>query len=325
MLNSTAIYSNRSNAIRKLITSIAPMKWLKTACTGFVGLMMVGGMGGCNSVSEKPPVVATVTPSPTITPSSTAASDITGTDSRSSQILPVTVAPATKTNVTEAPVKLVTGIDLTNSGDINRVVTPTIDQIKDMALVVMRRGGDFRVDAIGSQSDTSMIAVSFAEPEAPLLPLESSPNEDSVNPLERPQLREKYKAKKALHDSEQQKHDQREAQRNADNQSKFEAFLPKVAPLLKLRGTQKATDIVGMGERMNLALKEPYLTKGQAVRQIALLMTDGEETVKKNPKVVKFADGTEVIIVCAGSGTGILKGQQFENLDSAIRYINSKY
>jgi hypothetical protein len=281
-----------------------------------------GNSGGGNSPTT---AVVAATPSPTTASSSTATSDITGTDGRSSKIPLATTVATTTTSVIKPPIKFVIGIDLTDSSDVNRVVTPATEQIKDAALVVERVGGQLRIDAIGSQSDTSMIAVSFAEPEAPLPPLEPAPNEDSVNPLERPALREKYQAKKVLHDSEQQKHDQREARRNADNQRKLEAFLAKVTPLLKLRGTQKSTDIVGMGKRMNLFLKEPYLTKGQAARQIALLVTDGEETIKKNPEAVKFADGTEVIIVCAGSGTGILKGQQFENLDSAIRYLSDKY
>jgi hypothetical protein len=319
------------------------MKRLKNALAGLTGLMAVA-MGGCDSAPEKPPVVATVTPSTTTAPSNaavtdsgnnggssspttavvaaTATSDITGTDGKSSQIPLTTVATATKI---EPPIKLALGIDLTDSSNVNRVPTPTIEQIKAMALVVMRRGGDFRIDAIGSKSDTSMIAVSFAEPEAAIPPLEPAPNEDKVNPLERPQVREEYKAKKALHASKQKAYGQREAQRNADNQRKFNAVLAKVEPLLKLRGTQKSTDIVGMVKQMNLFFSEPYPTKGQPVREIALLITDGEETVRKHPEAVKFADGTEVIIVCAGGGTGVLKGQQFENLDSAIRHISSEY
>jgi hypothetical protein len=225
----------------------------------------------------------------------------------------------------KAPVKILVGIDLTTSSDANKVVTPAISQITDVAKVAMDRGGDVRVDSIGSNSDTPMVAVSFAEPENPLPPLESPPSEAGINPLSRPKLRKTYAAKQLAHDTAQQQYQQRVTHRQAENQQKLDRFLAQVQPILKQRGSQNSTDIVGMVKRGNLFLNEPDPSKKREPQRIALLITDGLETLRKNPGTIKFAERTDVVIVCGGGEIGILQGQHFESLDSAIRYISNKY
>jgi hypothetical protein len=330
------------------------MKRLKDFVSlGLAGLGMAWGVVGCQSPPEKPPVVSTVAASSITTPSqtttdpnaisvaapTTAASavpssiatpiTVTTPDPNSGNSLTpstgsTTVATAAKNNP-NTPVQMVMGIDLTGSSDQNRVVTPTIEQVGDGAEIVKRSGGDFRVAVTCSKSDTSMLGVSFAEPEAELPPLEAPPDEKKINPLKRTEARLQYQAKQVQYAQQQQKHQQRKAARNTANDLKLKELLAKVQPLLKLRGTCKSTDVVGMAQRANLFFNEPYPTKGQPARRVALLVTDGLETVRKHPETVKFADGTEVIIVCGGGETGILTGQQFESLDSAIRYLSNKY
>lgn len=330
------------------------MKRLKDLVSfGLAALGMALGVVGCQSTPEKPPIVSTIAASSTTTPTqtttapnaisvaaptseATAASttitpnvnttpDPNSGNSAVQSTTPTTVATAAKTNNTKSPTQMVFNIDLTGSSDENRVVTPTIEQVGDTAKVIVRSGGDFRVAVTCSKSDTSMLGVSFAEPEAELPPLEAPPDEKKINPLKRTDARLQYQAKQAQYAQQQQKHQQREAARNTANDLKLKQFLLKVQPLLKLRGTCNSTDIVGMTKRANLFFNEPYPTKGQPARRVALLVTDGLETVRKHPEMVKFADGTEVIIVCGGGETGILTGQQFESLDSAIRYLSNKY
>jgi hypothetical protein len=335
------------------------MKRLKDFVSfGLAGLGMAWGVVGCQSAPEKPPTVSSVAASSTVSanpPASPAAatnpivSATTTLDAGSVAVptngataatttpapihdnslapstTPTAIATAEKSNDPKSPSQMVFNIDLTGSSDENRVVTPTIEQVGDGAEIVKRSGGDFRVAVTCSKSDTSMLGVSFAEPEAELPPLEAPPDEKKINPLKRPDARLQYQAKQAQYAQQQQKHQQREAARNTANDLKLKQFLVKVQPLLKLRGTCNSTDIVGMTKRANLFFNEPYPTKGQPARRVALLVTDGLETVRKHPEMVKFADGTEVIIVCGGGETGILTGQQFESLDSAIRYLSNNY
>jgi hypothetical protein len=257
-------------------------------------------MGGCAITRTKPAIGATSTPvvSNDITPKNIAATTI------------------------KAPVKILVAIDLTTSSDENKVPTPTISQMKDIAKVAMEHGGDVRVDAIESNSDKSMVAVSFPQPEAVLPALEPL-SEDNVNPLDRPKLRQAYAEKQRTYTVAQQQYQQRTARRQADNQQQLDRFLAQVQPILKKRGTYNSTDIVGMVKRGNLFLNEPDPSKTREPQRIALLITDGVETVRRNPDKIKFADRTDVTIV--GCEKGILPGQQFESLDSAIRYISNKY
>jgi membrane-associated protease RseP (regulator of RpoE activity) len=257
-------------------------------------------MGGCAITRPKPAIGATSTPvvSNNITPKNIAATPI------------------------KAPVKILVAIDLTTSSDENKVPTPTISQMKDLAKVAMEHGGDVRVDAIESNSDKSMVAVSFSQPEAALPALEPL-SEDNVNPLDRPKLRQAYAEKQRTYTVAQQQYQERTARRQADNQQQLDRFLAQVQPILKKRGTYNSTDIVGMVKRGNLFLNEPDPSKTREPQRIALLITDGVETVRRNPDKIKFADRTDVTIV--GCEKGILPGQQFESLDSAIRYISNKY
>jgi hypothetical protein len=238
---------------------------------------------------------------------------------------PASVLSNAATSSIKAPVKILLGIDLTTSSDANKVVTPAISQITDVAKVAMDRGGDVRVDSIGSNSDTSMVAVSFPEPENLLPPLESPPSKAEVNPLSRLKLRKTYAAKQLAYATAQQQHQQQATRRQADNQQKLDRFLAQVQPILKQRGSQNSTDIVGMVKRGNLFLNEPDPSKNREPSRIALLITDGLETLRKNPGTIEFAERTDVVIVCGGGETGILQGQHFESLDSAIRYISNKY
>jgi hypothetical protein len=319
------------------------MKWLKDFVSfGLAGLGMALGVVGCQSTPEKPPIVSSVATNPTVSATTTldagsiavpttgaTAATTTPAPNHDNSLAPSTaptaIATAEKADRTKPPVQMVFNIDLTGSSDENRVVTPTIEQVGDGAEIVKRSGGDFRVAVTCSKSDTSMLGVSFAEPEAELPPLEAPPDEKKINPLKRTEARLQYQAKQVQYAQQQQKHQQRKAARNTANDLKLKELLAKVQPLLKLRGTCNSTDIVGMTKRANLFFNEPYPTKGQPARRVALLVTDGLETVRKHPEMVKFADGTEVIIVCGGGETGILTGQQFESLDSAIRYLSNKY
>jgi hypothetical protein len=271
-------------------------------------IVMIGTatvMGGCATTApEKPAIRATPTP--------VVSNDV------------ATKSIAATSNI-KTSVKILVGIDLTNSSDANKVPNPTISQIKEIAKVGMESGGDVRVDAIESNSDKSMVAVSFPEAEDALPPLEPPPSEADVNPLDRPKLRKVYAVKQRTYAAAQKQHEQRAARRQADNQQKLERFLAQVQPILKKRGSYNSTDIVGMVKRGNLFLNEPDPSKKREPQRIALLITDGLETLRRNPGKIKFADRTDVIIVCGGGETGILKGQQFESLDSAIRYLGNKY
>jgi hypothetical protein len=270
--------------------------------------LMIGtaiGMGGCATTAPEKPVIG-ATPTPVVS------NDV------STKIIAAT------SNI-KAPVKILVGIDLTASSDANKVPNPTLAQIKEIAKVAMERGGDVRVDEIESNSDKLMVAVSFPESENALPPLEPPPSEADVNPLDRPKLRKAYAVKQRTYATAQKQREQRSARRQADNQQKLDRFLAQVQPILKKRGTYNSTDIVGMVKRGNLFLNEPDPSKKREPQRIALLITDGLETLRRNPGKIKFADRTDVIIVCGGGETGILKGQQFESLDSAIRYLGSKY
>jgi hypothetical protein len=286
------------------------MKNFKAIVTAIAISIVPISVGGCTTtVQDKPAIGAT--------PNTVISKDLSPTT------ITTAASPNVRTNSLKPSVKIDIAVDLTTSGDVNRVPVPTISQIGDVVKVAMERGGDVRIDAIGSDSDKSMLAVSFAEPEDALPPLET-PKEDNINPIERPKFRRESAVKQLAHTAAQQQFDLRVAQRNRDNQQKLKQFLAQVPPILKKRGSYNSTDIVGMVKRTNLFLNEPDPSKKREPQRIALLITDGLETLKTHPKKIEFADRTEVIIVCSGGEAGILKGQQFESIDSAIRYISHK-
>ena len=130
----------------------------------------------------------------------------------------------------------------------------------------------------------------------------------------------------AIYQQREAAYQQEVADRDRLVKVKIDKFMTEIDELLKKPAKCGATDIIGMMKRVDLYLSEPNPSWKQQPQKVAILITDGLETVMARPQPIDWKSKAEVVLVSSGGQAGILKPllsqtQPFESIDGAFRYV----
>jgi hypothetical protein len=239
---------------------------------------------------------------------------------------PISRQPTPTVN-TSPPFVIFIAIDKTGSVTTSKIPSLTIDQVKSLAQAVAKVGGEIRLGDVCTDSDRPLASFYISEPPTPLaaVELQKPTLQTAGNPLDLPKLNAEYRKQLASYQQQKAAHDKEVAARDRLIEQKMATFTSSVAGLLKQSAKCGATDIVGMAKRADLYLNEPNSNWRQQPRRVAMLITDGLETVKAHPQPIEWTSKAEVVLVSSGGEAGILKplltNTPFESIDAAIRYV----
>jgi hypothetical protein len=236
------------------------------------------------------------------------------------------IVTATPSNSSKQPFTIFIGIDRTGSRVSSKIPTLKFPQLEQLARTAAKVGVEIRMGVICTDSDRPLLA--FFIPEPPVAPqsLPPVPTIESVdNVLKLTKLRADHQKKSEAYQQEVFEYQKKVAAREQLIETEI-AKLKHGFELLQNKTQCGATDIYGMLKRADLYLNEVNPTWRQTPRKLALVITDGIETVNTaRPQPLQWTSKAEVILVSSGSEVGILKpllnNTPFESIDGAIRYI----
>ncbi len=242
---------------------------------------------------------------------------------------PISVAANPQPSVVlSSPVRIYVAIDRTVSVSASKIPNLKLDNLHPLIELVKKVGGEIRVAEVCTSSDLRLN--SFYMPEPPLAPQAPvpMPKSGTVNPLERPKLQQQYDLQATAYQQQLSSHRQAMALRQQEAQRNSAEFTSKIGKVLEQPPSCKASDVVGTIERGNLYLSEAGNWR-QPPRNIALLITDGLETARNNPKKVEFTSKPQVLLVSSGGQAGILQPllgshKPYESIEGAVRFITGK-
>jgi hypothetical protein len=252
---------------------------------------------------------------------------VTATTSDSSIVDRVRVNKTLAANSSKQPFTIFIGIDRTGSTVSSKIPTLKFPQLERLARAAARVGVEIRLGVICTDSDRPLLA--FFVPEPPVAPqtLPSAPTSASVdNMLKLPRLRANYEKVLVAHQQAEAEYQKKVAAREQLIETEIANF-KRGFELLQNKTQCGATDIYGMLKRADLYLNEVNPTWTQTPRKLALVITDGIETVNSTkPQPLQWTSKAEVILVSSGGEVGILKPLlsnvvPYESIDGAIRSI----
>ncbi|WP_295618129.1 hypothetical protein [Chamaesiphon sp. GL140_3_metabinner_50] len=230
--------------------------------------------------------------------------------------------------VLSSPVRIYVAIDRTFSVGASKIPSLKLDNLQPLLELVKKVGGEVRVAEVCTSSDLRLN--SFYMPEPPLAPQPPAPmpKPGTVNPLELPKLQKQSELQAKAYQQQLSTYDRVMALRQQEAQRNSKEFTTKISKVLEQPPSCKASDVVGMVERGDLYLAEAGNWR-QLPRNIALLITDGLETARNNPKQVKFTSNPQVLLVSSGGQAGILQpllgsNKPYESIEGAVRFITGK-
>jgi hypothetical protein len=233
--------------------------------------------------------------------------------------------PSTIANL-KPPQVIFISVDKTGSVKSSKIPSLTIDPVKTLAQAGAKGGVEIRIGNVCTDSDRPLASFYISEPP---LPLDQPPQKPTLqtagNPLNLSKLNVDYRKQLAIYQQREAEYKQEVAARDRQIEQKIVTFTSNVEKLLKQPANCGATDIIGMMKRADLYLNEPDTNWRQKPRKVAILITDGLETVKANPKPIEWTSKAEVVLVSSGGEAGILKplltNTPFESIDAAVRYV----
>jgi hypothetical protein len=287
---------------------------------------------GCQMKERQDQAVATnptpVVVAPVATPQPSATADsiaVVGEVQTGKSPTVTTPQPSEAANLKPPQIIFITN-DKTGSTKSSKVPSLTIDSVMPLVREVAKYGGEVRIGNTCTDSDLPLVAFYSPEPPSPVgTPPQKPTLQTAGNPLNLPKLNTEYRKQLEAHQQQEAARNHEVAERDRSNAQKMDTFSTRVQALLKQPANCGATDIIGMMKRADLYMNEPDGNWRQKPRKVALLITDGLETVKANPKPIEWTAKAEVVLVSSGGEAGILKplltNTPFESIDAAVRYI----
>jgi hypothetical protein len=239
----------------------------------------------------------------------------------------ITVATKQPSAIATKPPKVIfIAIDKSLSTKSSKIPNLTIDPVIALVQTVKEVGGEVRAGNVCTDSDLALASFYSKEPPTLGISLPQKPTlQTAGNPLYLPKLNVEYRKQMAIYQQREAAYKQAVAARDRANEQKMGTFISRMKELLKQPANCGATDIIGMMKRADLYFGEPDSGWKQKPHEVAILITDGLETVKANPKPIEWTSKAEVVLVSSGGEAGILKplltNTPFESIEAAVRYV----
>ncbi len=227
---------------------------------------------------------------------------------------------------TKPPKVIFFAIDKTGSAKSSKLPNLTIELQMPLLEAVKKDGGEVRAGNVCTDSDLALASFYSEEPPTLGVSLPQKPTlETAGNPLNLPKLNAEYRKQMAIYQQREAAYKQEVTARDRANEQRMGPFISRMKELLKQPANCGATDIIGMMKRADLYFGEPDSGWKQKPHKVAILITDGLETVKANPQPIEWTSKAEVVLVSSGGEAGILKplltNTPFESIDAAVRYV----
>lgn len=219
---------------------------------------------------------------------------------------------ATLEAIVPAPVKIVVMQDKSGSVTETRTQQLNEDHLRQLAEVVLARGGELAFGLIRGESNLSLLRMQLTEP--PLAP--ELPTADGSR-LVRIQ-------KEKAHEEARSKYDAVYAIWRDEALHEIQAFMKAAKAQLERPASARKTDIHGAVLRADLFLAESDLVWSQPTHRYALFVSDGIDTSKKQP--IDPVSGAQFILVNGAASIGSLEAlapERFESASAAINYIRT--
>jgi hypothetical protein len=212
-----------------------------------------------------------------------------------------------------SPVKIAVFLDKTKSIDVNRVQPVSMADLVPIMDCVRHRGGELAVGLIRDDSNRSLERLLVPEPpESPTSP------DEMQNPFLLAERRSEYEKESRAYKLKMERWQVTVDQNMA-------AFQDRLALLLKSPADAGRTDVWSAVRRAELFLSEPEDCWGSTPIKYTILVTDGEDNVRR--KNVEIRSGSKILVVNGAAALGCLENLQpvrFESVPSAVQYIVSR-
>jgi hypothetical protein len=225
----------------------------------------------------------------------------------------------------QPPMRMFLGIDDSMSVGESKIPRMTIENIQPLLDLIKKQGGELRAAAVCTNSDLRM--TSFYVPEPPIAPQQPAklPKAGTVIALNLPKLRQEHRQAEKIYQQELAVYDQSMTEREQKAQRESAEFTIKMGKILEKPPSCLGSDLVGLVKRGDLYLSETGKWQ-QMPKNIALVVTDGLETMQKHPEKVDFRSKPQVLVVSSGGQVGILQSlmgsdKPYESIEGAVRFI----
>lgn len=208
------------------------------------------------------------------------------------------------------PVRLVVFGDKTAS--TVETVTPQLSP-EDFELLfdVLRSvGGELAYGSICANSDRPLLRLVIQEP-----PFQPEPAAAEANVFRRHDMAKVLRREQAAFAAA-------EAEWQQETDRRIARFLESLRPLLAQPATCGRTDIVGALERADLYLSEPTIAWSMPPREFAILVSDGQDNVRRGP--VQWKRSAQILIINGTGGLGALQALgpvRFESVSAALGFV----
>jgi hypothetical protein len=209
------------------------------------------------------------------------------------------------------PVKVAVVQDKT--GSIDWTGTPTLkeENLDSLIDLLLYCGGELGFGLISDDSNKGLVRLTIDFP--PAQPIEPS---REGNP---------YKVAKKLDAYQREMGDfnQRLAKWQEESEQRIIKFKAQVNAILNREKLARKTDVWDAVRRVDLFLSEDDSTWGQKPLLYAVLITDGQDNVKKE-RVVTMKSAAKLLLVNSFDNVGALKSLnplKFESIESALQFI----
>lgn len=209
------------------------------------------------------------------------------------------------------PIKVALFFDKSGSSGKNRVAQTDPQYLEPLIEVLRRNGGELRLGLITDESNHTLVPLRI---DSPPLPPEKPPAEGNV--FEEVERVSAYQKRVAEFESKKIAW-----QEKTDVQ--IRSFFQEVGPLLEKAPNARRSDVFGALHRAELFLSEPDLGWSQPTLRYVVLVSDGEDNVKK--KFEGFKSGAQLLLINGAGTVGSLEYQKpirFESIDAAFRFID---
>lgn len=209
------------------------------------------------------------------------------------------------------PVKVAVLQDKT--GSIDWTGTPTLkeENLDSLIDLLLYCGGELGFGLISDDSNRGLVRLTIDFP--PAQPMEPS---KEGNPFKVAKKHEAYQR-------EMDEFNKRLAKWQEESERRIVKFKAQVNTILKREKLARKTDVWDSVRRADLFLSEDDSAWGQKPLVYAVLITDGQDNVKKE-RVVTMKSSAKLLLVNSFDNVGALKGLnplKFESIESALRFI----
>ncbi len=240
-------------------------------------------------------------------------------------VSPPAIPTPKKTEALQPPIRIFVAIDDSMSVGESKIPRMSIENLRPLTELIEKWGGELRLAEVCTNSDLRMNSFYVAEPlvaPQPPAPL------GTVNPLDLPRLQKLHRAEEKIYQQKLASYNQSMMIRQQKAQGDSAELMAKVSKILEKSPSCQASDIKGLIKRGDLYMSETG-NWHQTPRNVALLVTDGLETVQKQPEKVEFSSKPQVLLVSSGGQAGILQPllgseKPYESIEGAVRFITGQ-